>query len=74
MFQKKLWYTLRNWILFLIQLIIPMIFIILTILVVRTWAGGTDLPGLSINLDGYIKTITVLETPPVLNAEILSHR
>lgn len=74
MFQKKLWYTQRSWVLFLIQIIIPMIFIILTILVVRTWAGGTDLPGLSINLNAYHKTITILEKPSILNAEILHHR
>lgn len=51
-----------------------MVFIILTILVVRTWAGGNDLPELTINLNGYFKTVTVLEKPPVLDSINLHHR
>lgn len=61
MFEKKLWYTIRNWILFIVQIIIPVLFLVITVLIVRTWAGGQDLPEMFISHGYYPNTVTVLE-------------
>ena len=61
MFRKKLYYTIRNWTLFFIQNFVPVVFLILTIIVVRAFFGGIDLPPLDITLDSYVNTMTILE-------------
>lgn len=62
MYKKKAIYTYRNIILLFIQNLIPISFIIMTVLVVRTWAGFNDLPPLKITLESYVNTVTLLET------------
>lgn len=60
MFEKKIYNTYRNWFLLLLQVLIPVSFLIITILIVRTWAGGRDLPSLAISLNSYVNSVTVL--------------
>lgn len=61
MFKKKYLYSVRNWILFLLQNLIPICFIIISILVGRTMREQTVLPTLDIDLATYEKTVTILD-------------
>lgn len=57
---KKVLYSIRNYILLLIQLLIPGFFIIITMLLEDSFQGNKDLPELSINLAQYLETTTTL--------------
>lgn len=61
MFLKKFIYTKRNWILLLIQNAIPLVFIVMTMLVVRDMSGQGNLASLKISMDSYAQTVTVLQ-------------
>ena len=58
---KKLIYSSRNYILLLIQLLVPVLFVFMTMAAEDFLTGGIDLPELSISFDSYLKTVTVLE-------------
>lgn len=62
MFKKKYWSCLRNWILFLIQILIPVAFIVITIFVARVFSAEVALPLLDLNLENFRQTVTILET------------
>lgn len=64
MFWKKYLQTIRNWILVMIQITIPMIFLIITLLSLRKGEFTSNLPELPITLGSYRDTITVLERGP----------
>ncbi|KRT85363.1 ABC transporter ATP-binding protein [Oryctes borbonicus] len=67
MFMKKVLSTVRSWILFLIQNIIPVAFLIIAIIVARQMNASNDLPDLDITLDSYDNPITVMTTDNVNN-------
>jgi hypothetical protein len=50
MFMKKALYVWRTWYITLIQIIMPPIFLILTIIIVKTWQTIPDLPPLKIDM------------------------
>lgn len=58
---KKLIYSSRNYILLLIQLLVPVLFVFMTMAAEDFLTGGVDLPELAISFDSYLKTVTVLE-------------
>lgn len=67
LFKKKVIQTIRSWKLLLIQILIPAMFIVITVLAERTSSTFTDLPALPIHLRSYLETVSILETSP--NAE-----
>lgn len=56
MLLKKTIYTRRNWILLLVQILIPVILTIITVLITKSFVVSETLPALEITLDSY-KTI-----------------
>lgn len=62
LFKKKMLMSLRNWILLLIQIAIPVLFIVITVLTQRALGWFQDLPQLRIWLQGYLRSVTILET------------
>jgi ATP-binding cassette, subfamily A (ABC1), member 3 len=69
---KKFLFTLRNYKLFIIQFIIPIIFLIITMLLEHSFGGSDNLPALPISLDEYFSTINVatlgeIEPDPFVN-------
>lgn len=67
LFKKKVIQTIRSWKLLLIQILIPAMFTVITVLAERSSSRFTDLPALQIQLSSYLESVTVLETSP--NAE-----
>lgn len=61
MLKKKLIYWTRNWIMFFLQNLIPIIFVVISVLVVRSMEKLNTLPPLEITLRTYEKTVTMLE-------------
>lgn len=72
MFKKKALHTIRNWLLFFVQNLIPICFVVLTILTMKTIPQQSALPPLDITLDSYQKTVTILEKRS--NASELSNK
>lgn len=71
MLKKKAIYWSRSWVLFLLQNLIPVTFIVISILIVRMMEKQTILPALEMSLNSYGKTVTMLELPePNQNTEI----
>ena len=60
MFTKKMIATKRTWVQLLIQNIIPIWFVSITIIIVRSFPAAEDLPLLDINLNDYERSTTVL--------------
>jgi ATP-binding cassette, subfamily A (ABC1), member 3 len=65
---KKFVYSLRSYKLFIIQFIIPALFVIITMLIEHKFGGGKQLPALPITLDEYLSPVTVLEIGNVTNS------
>ncbi|XP_058116458.1 phospholipid-transporting ATPase ABCA3-like [Anopheles ziemanni] len=61
MFLKKYISTKRSWIQMLVQAWIPIYFVIVTVIIVRTFPGQTDLPPIPISVYNYSATNTILE-------------
>jgi ATP-binding cassette, subfamily A (ABC1), member 3 len=57
---KKILYSTRNYILLIIQLLIPGLFVVITMLLEDTFNGNKDLPELPIELAQYLETTTIL--------------
>lgn len=62
MLMKKVLSTVRSWILFIIQNIIPVTFLIIAIIVAKQMYSGNDLPNLNMTLDSYDNPVTVIAT------------
>ncbi|XP_062542051.1 phospholipid-transporting ATPase ABCA3-like [Armigeres subalbatus] len=60
-FLKKMLSSLRSWGSLLIQNVIPIFFIVMSFLIVRSFSSDQDLPPLEIALDSYKDTVTVLD-------------
>ncbi|GJQ67966.1 hypothetical protein Trydic_g16721 [Trypoxylus dichotomus] len=67
MLMKKVLSTVRSWILFIIQNIIPVAFLIIAIIVARQMNASNDLPNLEITLDSYDNPVTVMTTDNISN-------
>lgn len=61
MFLKKFIATYRGWIAMLVQIFIPIFFVIMTVIIVRSFPDSVQLPTLRITLNDYLRTTTVLE-------------
>lgn len=64
LFKKKILVDVRGWILMLIQIAIPILLMVLTVLTQRALGWFLDLPQLRIWLRSYLQSVTVLETNP----------
>lgn len=60
MMLKKTLYTRRNWILLLVQILIPVILTIVTVLITKSFVISETLPALEITLDKYINPVVIL--------------
>lgn len=58
MTSKKGLYSIRNYILLIIQFVIPSLFIIITMLSSSAFTGNQDLPSLAISIEAYLETVT----------------
>lgn len=58
---KKFLYSIRNYILLIIQFAIPALFVVITMLAEMAFTGNKDLPELAISFDEYLKTVTTVE-------------
>ena len=61
MLGKKFLYTIRNWLLFTAQLLIPVAFLTISLVVVQTLPGVTNSKALPIRLENYLTTSTSVE-------------
>ena len=61
MLLKKAIATKRSWIALLVQIFIPIFFVIMTVVIVRSFPDALSLPTLPIAFDSYSSTVTVLE-------------
>lgn len=62
MFLKKYLSYIRAWKISLLQTTLSMFYIIVIVVIVRSFPNNVVLPPLSISFDSYAKTVTVLET------------
>ena len=74
MFKKKILITYRNWILVLLQFVIPICFILLAVMEQRLKTGFADLPDMKISLMQYHKTIALVQINPTYAANSLEKR
>ena len=58
---KKFLYTIRNYILLLIQIFIPVLIVVITMLTDGFGSGDKDLPELAISFNEYLATVTTVE-------------
>lgn len=72
MFWKKYLQTVRNWILLLLQIAIPIVFLVITLLALRQGELTSNLPALPITIDTYKDSITILETGPQFSSSLAS--
>lgn len=63
LFKKKVIQTIRSWKLLFIQILIPAMFIVITVLAGRSTAF-TDLPALPIQLSSYLESVSIVEMSP----------
>ncbi|XP_058837017.1 phospholipid-transporting ATPase ABCA3-like [Topomyia yanbarensis] len=60
-FLKKALSTIRSWVQLIIQNLIPVLFVVLTFVMTRGIASNKDLPPLTMTIEAYKQTVTVLE-------------
>lgn len=64
MLYKKMVVTLRSWLLSILQLAIPVLFLIIAIMVSRMWQTSVDLPGLDMTISkSYTDSVTLVNAP-----------
>lgn len=63
MLKKKYIYWKRSWVLFILQILIPILFVVISVLVVRMFETSTILPALEMSLSTYGQSVTMLQTP-----------
>lgn len=61
MFLKKMISTKRSWVQQLVQALIPIYFMVVTVVIVRSFPGLSNLPPLPISVYNYSSTTTLLE-------------
>lgn len=72
--KKKVLNSWRNLALLFIQILIPVSFVSITILIVRSWGGNKDLPKLELSINTYSKTQTTLQVDPALWSDSISQK
>lgn len=60
--------------LLIIQILIPVSFITITILTVRSWGGNKDLPKLTLSINTYKSTVTTLQVDKTLFADSIGNK
>lgn len=68
---KKFFYSIRNYILLIIQFVIPALFVVITMLIERFSNVGGDLPGLSIAFNEYPMTVTTVERGSMTSGSVV---
>lgn len=63
MFKKRYYCWIRSWIMFLLQNLVPVVFIVVSVYVVRMMHDNFVLPPLDISLARYDKTVTMVQMP-----------
>lgn len=61
LFLKKVYQTYRNWFLLLIQIGIPILFVSVTIAVVRAWVGSRDMPARVLSIRSHNPSVTLVQ-------------
>ncbi|XP_058130691.1 phospholipid-transporting ATPase ABCA1-like [Anopheles ziemanni] len=61
LFLKKIYQTYRNWFLLVVQILIPVLFVAVTIAVVRNWGGSGDMPSRAIGLRYFDESVTLVQ-------------
>ncbi|XP_037074307.1 ATP-binding cassette sub-family A member 3-like [Pollicipes pollicipes] len=64
MMVKKALYSLRNWLLTLVQIILPIFFLVMALLVLKSFPGLADDPPLELTLSNYDSTVTPVWVDP----------
>ncbi|XP_035897988.1 ATP-binding cassette sub-family A member 3-like [Anopheles stephensi] len=64
LFLKKIYQTYRNWFLLVVQVLIPVLFVAVTIAVVRNWGGSGNMPPRAIGLRFYNPSVTLIQMEP----------
>lgn len=72
MLSKKYLYTLRNKLLFLIQNIMPIFFVVITILIARNQGTFNPLPSMNVSMTQYPTAVAILDVNPNVAAGSLS--
>lgn len=57
---KKVFSTYRSWLLTLLQLLIALVFVIIAMVIVRTFRVNNDLPALQMDLKSYTEPVTIV--------------
>lgn len=63
MLKKKYIYWKRSWIMFVLQILIPILFVVISVMIVRMFESSTILPALEMSLSTYGQSVTMLQTP-----------
>ncbi|XP_055537148.1 phospholipid-transporting ATPase ABCA3-like isoform X2 [Wyeomyia smithii] len=74
MFLKKIISTKRSWVLQLVQLLIPVYFVVVTVIIVRSFPGISELPPLPIAITNYSATTTLLEASASGNSLVTGYQ
>lgn len=64
MFKKRYYCWIRSWIMFFLQNLVPIVFIVVSVFVVRMMQDNFILPPLEMSLARYDKTVTMVQMPP----------
>ncbi|XP_053684912.1 phospholipid-transporting ATPase ABCA3-like [Sabethes cyaneus] len=70
LFLKKVYQTYRNWFLYIIQIGIPILFVAVTIAVVRAWVGSRDMPSRFLTIMNHNPSVTLVQTDPHERSEM----
>lgn len=70
---KKFLYSIRNYILLLLQFFIPALFIVITMLTGSLNSGDNDLPALPISFNEYLETVTTMATGPISSGSLIEN-
>lgn len=73
MVSKKFLYSVRNYILLLLQIFIPALFIVITMLTEQFNSGDKDLPALSISFNEYLETVTTMEKGSMSSGSLIEN-
>lgn len=63
MFKKRYYCWIRSWIMFFLQNLVPIVFIVVSVFVVRMMQDNFILPPLEMTLARYDKTVTMIQMP-----------
>lgn len=74
LFTKKILHTRRHFVLMFLQNLIPVTFLVICIIIVRSWGGNKDLPPLNLVPEKYDPTVTLLEQNSTWTYDDFSNR